>query len=78
MMKRLLGQTDRAPSPVEGVLLRQLEDFYREREPGKVRVAARLLQAHPLPDLKRAIMDKYGAVPVGWNRIPDSEPSTPV
>ena len=78
MMKRLLGQTDRSPSPVDGLLLRQLEDFYREHEPSKVRVAARLLQLHPLADLKRAILDKYGTVPRGWQHIPDSEPSTPV
>ena len=81
MMKRLMGQTvegNRAPPTVEGSLLRQLEEFYREREPSKVRVAARLLQLHPLADLKRAILDKYGAVPSGWQHIPNSEPSTPV
>ena len=61
--------------PNAALLHQQLVAFYETREPAKTQVAKRLLTNHSLAELKRALLAKYGAVPVGWEHINDSTPN---
>jgi hypothetical protein len=63
------GKDQGTRTEVEDLLNQQLENFYQVHEPSKVGMAETLLTAYSLEDVLDSLLDKYGALPHGWDKL---------